>query len=64
MRCKVLLRAVWKNMLCVPDFGKVSPAAEDSAGRKKHTAVKAEWKFTFLWFYDFMIFYLHFIILL
>ena len=28
--------------------------------KETHCAVKAEWKFTFLWFYDFFIFYLVF----
>ena len=30
MRRNVLLRDVWKNMFCVPDFEKVSPAGEAS----------------------------------
>ena len=30
VRCKVLLRAGWKNMFCVPDFEKGSLAGEAS----------------------------------
>ena len=30
MRCKILMRAGWKNIFCIPDSENVSPAGEGS----------------------------------
>ena len=41
VKCKVLLRAGWKNMFCVADFEKVSPAGEASDWMKKTHCCKS-----------------------
>ena len=52
MRHKVLSRAGWKHIFGIPGFENMSPG----------DVVKAEWKYIFLWFYDFLFFILVFII--
>ena len=55
MRCKVLLRAVWKNMFCVPDFEKVSPAGENSDWVKETHCCKSGMEVYFSLVYDFLL---------
>ena len=52
MRHKVLSRAGWKHIFGIPGFENMSPG----------DVVKAEWKYIFLWIYDFLFFILLFII--
>ena len=43
-------------------FENVIPGERSNWVKETHCAVKAEWKFIFLWFYDFLFFILPFII--
>ena len=62
MRHKVLFRADWKHIFCILGFENVSPGDGSDWVKERHCAVKAEWKFIFLWFYDILFFVLLFII--
>ena len=62
VRHKVLFRAGWKHMFCIPDFGNVSPGDGLDWVKETHCAVKTEWKPIFFWFYDFLLSVLLFII--
>ena len=44
VRHKVLFRAGWKHMFCIPDFGNVSPGDGLDWVKETHCAVKTEWK--------------------
>ena len=59
VRRKVLFRAGWKHIFCVPRFDNVC-AGEGSDWVKETHCVKAEWKFIFLWFYDFLFLFIFF----
>ena len=59
---KRLFGAGWKHIFCIPCFENVIPGERSNWVRETHCAVKAEWKFIFLWFYDFLFFILLFII--
>ena len=60
VRHKVLFRADWKHIFCIPGFENVIPWDGSDWVKETHCAVKAEWKFIFLWFYDFLFFYFGF----
>ena len=60
MRHKVLFRAGWKHVFYTPGF-KERNLVSDWVNEIR-CAVKAEWKFIFLWFYDFLFFILLFIV--
>ena len=60
MSCKILLRAGWKNIFCIPDSENVSPAGEGSDWVKEAHCYKSG--IEFFWFYDFLFFILVFII--
>ena len=62
MRHKVLFRADWKDIFCILGFENVSPGDGSDWVKETQCAVKAEWKFIFLWFYDILFFVLLFII--
>ena len=49
---KVLFRNGWRHIFCMPGFENVSPVD----GFSFHCVVKVEWKFIFLWFYNFLFF--------
>ena len=59
MRHKVLLRAGWKQIFCIPGFEKVSPAGEGSDWVKEKHCCKSGTK-VFLWFYVFFFFFFNF----
>ena len=61
MRRKVLLRAGWKHVFCIPGFENVSPAGERSDWVKETHCCESGME-VFLWFYDFLFFILLFII--
>ena len=50
------------NIFCIPDFENMSPGDWLDWVKQTHCAVKTEWKFIFLWFNDFLLFILLFII--
>ena len=62
MRHKILFRAGWKHIFCIPGFENVSHGEGSDWMKETHYAVKAEWKFISLWFYDFLFFTLLFLI--
>ena len=62
VRHKVFFRASWKHIFCIPGFENVSPGERSDWVEETHCAVKAEWKFIFVWFYSFLFFILLFII--
>ena len=57
LRQRVLFRAGWKHIFCIPGFENVSPGNGSDWVKETHCAVKAEWKFIF---FGFMIFYILF----
>ena len=59
---KVLFRAGLKHIFCIPGFENVSSREGSDWVKETHCAVKAEWKFIFLRFYDFLFFILLFIV--
>ena len=42
------------NIFCIPGFENVSPEDGSDWVKETHCALKAEWKFIFLWFYEFL----------
>ena len=50
------------NIFCIPDFENMSPGDWLDWVKQTHCAVKMKWKFIFLWFHDFLLFILLFII--
>ena len=61
MRHKGLFRAGWKHIFCRPGFENVSPGDGSDWLKETHCVVKAEWKYIFLWFYNFFIFAFYYI---
>ena len=64
VRLKVLFRAGWKHIFCIPGFENVSPGDWSDWVKETHCSVKAEWKFIFFWFCDFLFFIFLFCFLL
>ena len=62
MRHKVLFSAGSKHIFCIPGFENVRSGDGSDWVKETHCVVKAEWKYIFLWFYDFLFFILLFVI--
>ena len=63
VRHRVLFRASWKHIFFIPGLENVSPGGGSDCQKgvqETRCAVKAEWKYLFIWFYDFLFFILFF----